>query len=135
MEADARPLPRTELDKGRIAARAPDTAPARSPEEGARPMRPYELGSKSIFSGMFSSFGGNKTEIGTFTGEPARENLTAPPPGYQTPSPNHPYGVGPANAKPKAARPEDRLIGADPLMAAALPPRIAYACASSPAVG
>ena len=111
MEADARPLSRAELDKGKI-ARETNTAPARSPEEGARPMRPNELGSKSIFSNMFSSFGGDKTEVGTFTGEPVRENLTAPPPGYQTPSPEHPYGLGPANAKPKAARPEDRLLGA-----------------------
>jgi hypothetical protein len=110
MEADARPLSRAELDKGRI-ARETNTAPARTPEEGARPLRPSELGGKSIFSNMFSSFGGNKAEVGTFTGEPVRENLTAPPPGYQTPSPNQPYGLGLSRERPKAARPEDRLTG------------------------
>ena len=29
-----------------------------------------------------------------FTGEPPRDTLTAPPAGYQTPSPNYAYGVG-----------------------------------------
>ncbi|MGE4372637.1 MAG: hypothetical protein AB7E29_06995 [Xanthobacter sp.] len=32
-------------------------------------------------------------EPAAFTGEPERENLTQPPPGYQTPAPNAPYGV------------------------------------------
>jgi len=36
-----------------------------------------------------------------FTGEPKRTDLTAPPPGYQTPSPDQPYGPGKAGpAKP-----------------------------------
>jgi hypothetical protein len=35
-----------------------------------------------------------KPEVGQFKGEPARETLTQPPPGYQTPSPNYAYGVG-----------------------------------------
>ena len=43
----------------------------------------------------FSSlFGGNKTETAEFKGEPPREALTQPPPGYQTPSPNFAYGTG-----------------------------------------
>jgi len=37
----------------------------------------------------------NKEEYATFTGEPARENLTDPPTGYRTPSPDQPYGIGP----------------------------------------
>ena len=49
---------------------------------------------KSLFSGMFSS----KTEYTTFTGEPSRGTLTDPPPGYLTPSPDQPYGVGPAQS-------------------------------------
>jgi hypothetical protein len=49
---------------------------------------------KSLFSGIFSS----KTEYTTFTGEPSREALTDPPPGYLTPSPDQPYGVGPAQS-------------------------------------
>jgi hypothetical protein len=55
---------------------------------------------KSLFSGIFSS----KTEYTTFTGEPSRQTLTDPPPGYLTPSPDQPYGVGqaPANYKVKS---------------------------------
>jgi hypothetical protein len=36
-----------------------------------------------------------KEEYGTFTGEPPRASLTDPPPGYQTPSPDQPYGIPP----------------------------------------
>jgi hypothetical protein len=39
-------------------------------------------------------FGGSKTESAPFTGEPTRDTLTMPPPGYQTPSPNYAYGTG-----------------------------------------
>ena len=46
-------------------------------------------------------FGGNKEETVKFTGEPPRTSLTDPPPGYQTPSPDQPYGAGKAGA-PKA---------------------------------
>jgi hypothetical protein len=35
-----------------------------------------------------------KPEVGQFKGEPPRESLTQPPPGYQIPSPNYAYGVG-----------------------------------------
>src|SRR5580692_7287812 len=38
--------------------------------------------------------GAAKPEVGQFKGEPTRESLTQPPPGYQTPSPNYAYGVG-----------------------------------------
>ena len=81
--------------------------------ESSRPLRPDELrGSgapagggggatasagndvpppkKSIFG--FSFF--HKEEYATFTGEPARTSLTDPPPGYMTPSPDQPYGIG-----------------------------------------
>ena len=55
---------------------------------------------KSLFSGIFQS----KTEYTTFTGEPSRGTLTDPPPGYLTPSPDQPYGVGqaPSNYKVKS---------------------------------
>jgi hypothetical protein len=46
----------------------------------------------------------NKEEYATFTGEPARQNLTDPPAGYRTPSPDQPYGISPdKKAKPKTA--------------------------------
>jgi hypothetical protein len=61
---------------------------------------PYDHGvKKSLLSGIFAS----KNQYTTFTGEPSRESLTDPPPGYLTPSPDQPYGVGetPANYKVK----------------------------------
>jgi type IV secretory pathway VirB10-like protein len=39
-------------------------------------------------------FGGTKPEAGQFKGEPTRETLTQPPPGYQIPSSNYAYGIG-----------------------------------------
>jgi hypothetical protein len=107
MEREARPIPRSELDRpGRV---APGSAGgSNTPEDGARPMRPSELGHKGFF-GMFSL--GSKSDAETFTGEPVRESLTAPPAGYQTPSPNHPYGVGPSNERAKPATIEDRAAG------------------------
>jgi hypothetical protein len=42
--------------------------------------------------GLFNIFG-NKAEQAQFVHEPARVNLTQPPVGYQTPSPNYPYGI------------------------------------------
>ena len=82
----------------------------------ARPLRPDELGSKGLitknfFGEIFSSFGPEKTETETFTGEPVRDTLTAPPAGYQTPSPNQPYGVGPKKATGKALTLEQRTAG------------------------
>jgi hypothetical protein len=111
MEAEARPLPRSELDRGSNAA-AGRSQGSPSPEEGARPMKPSELGSKGLFGGLFSGGFGNKTETAEFSGEPVRESLTAPPAGYQTPSPNHPYGVGPGTPqRTKPATLEDRAAG------------------------
>ena len=50
-------------------------------------------------------FGGNKTETAPFKGEPTRESLTQPPPGYQTPSPNYAYGTGPKESLNKEYNP------------------------------
>ena len=63
---------------------------------------PSQLGTStsSVFGTMF---GGKKEETAKFTGEPPRASLTDPPPGYQTPSPDQPYGVG----KATAAKPTD----------------------------
>ena len=75
-------------------------------------MKPSELGSKGLFGSLFSGGFGNKTETAEFSGEPVRESLTAPPAGYQTPSPNHPYGVGPGTPeRTKPATLEDRAAG------------------------
>ena len=67
---------------------------------------PRDQGSKkSLFSGMF----GKKDQYTIFTGEPSREVLTDPPPGYLTPSPDQPYGTGPAESKYKVQSVGDRM--------------------------
>ncbi|HXW25171.1 MAG TPA: hypothetical protein VEK73_10510 [Xanthobacteraceae bacterium] len=67
---------------------APDPNANKDP---GRVLSPPELGfSNSMFGSMF----GYKAEQRPFTGEPARTNLAQPPIGYQTPSPNYPYGIG-----------------------------------------
>jgi hypothetical protein len=71
------------------------TGPGKTVEDQERPMSPYELGSKSIFSSWWG-WGTNKEEYATFTSEPPRERLIEPPVGYRTPSPTQPYGVGKA---------------------------------------
>jgi hypothetical protein len=60
-----------------------------------RPLTPKELdpSEKPIFSWGGFGFGKQQTSA-PFNGEPTRNALTQPPPGYQTPSPNQPYGVG-----------------------------------------
>jgi hypothetical protein len=47
-------------------------------------------------------FGGKDEESAKFTGEQPRASLTEPPPGYRTPSPDQPYGVGKERSQPKA---------------------------------
>jgi hypothetical protein len=59
---------------------------------------PNDHGSnKGLFTSLGSIF--HKEQYATFTGEPARSSLTDPPPGYLTPSPDQPYGIGQARAK------------------------------------
>jgi type IV secretory pathway VirB10-like protein len=65
-------------------------------------LSPSQLGYTGGFSGLF---GGNKTETAPFKGEPTRESLTQPPPGYQTPSPNFAYGTGPKESLNKEYNP------------------------------
>lgn len=88
------PLPPDQLAPGPKprGARAPE-APESGPTLGTL-LSPSELGYKSggLFGNLFK--GRNEEDSVKFTGEPARTSLTAPPPGYQTPSPDQPYGVG-----------------------------------------
>jgi hypothetical protein len=61
---------------------------------------PSELGYKG---GLFGAmFGSKKEEQAKFTGEPPRMSLTEPPVGYQTPSPDQPYGLAKGVAPQKA---------------------------------
>jgi hypothetical protein len=65
-------------------------------------LSPSQLGYNGGFSGLF---GGNKTETAPFKGEPTRDTLTMPPPGYQTPSSNFAYGTGPKESLNKEYNP------------------------------
>lgn len=88
------PLPPDQLAPGPKprGVRAPP-APESAPTLGTI-LSPSELGYKSggLFGNLFKW--GSDEESVRFTGEPARTSLTEPPPGYQTPSPDQPYGVG-----------------------------------------
>ncbi len=68
-------------------------APGKSAEVAAAPSTNAELGSKSLTT-LFGSLWAPKEEYVPFTGEPTRSTLIEPPPGYRTPSPTQPYGVG-----------------------------------------
>ncbi len=67
------------------------------------PLSPTQLGAPKY--GMFSAMFDNKKDddAAKFTGEPPRASLTDPPAGYQTPSPEQPYGAG----KAQVAKPSD----------------------------
>jgi hypothetical protein len=109
--------------KKRQAAKTNKPIPPSDPvmEEG-RPLRPDELIPPGSHSSAASSSPGiqpkgdkglltfdwfRKEEYGTFTGEPPRANLTDPPPGYQTPSPDQPYGIPPDRKPAKASTRND----------------------------
>lgn len=62
------------------------------PDGYSKQLPPDQLGSRGNF--FDNMFGKDKEEVAKFTGEPPRASLTAPPRGYQTPSPDQPYGAG-----------------------------------------
>jgi hypothetical protein len=64
-------------------------------------LSPSQLG----FTGFTNIFGGNTAETAPFKGEPTRDSLVQPPPGYQTPSPNFAYGTGPKESLNKEYNP------------------------------
>ena len=106
----ARILTPSELEKGKTAA------PARTSEDPIQPgnsatnpiLSPSQLGYNGGLMGMF---GGSKVETAPFKGEPTRESLTQPPPGYQTPSPNFAYGTGPKESLNKEYNPAQGKYG------------------------
>jgi hypothetical protein len=49
----------------------------------------------------------NKEEYAKFGGEPPRQDLTDPPAGYRTPSPEQPYGIGPDKKQAKVKKAGD----------------------------
>jgi hypothetical protein len=102
---NSRPLRPDELrNPGAVAG---GTAPA-SASGGLSPAdypEQIERSKKSIFS--FDWF--KKEQYATFTGEPARTSLTDPPVGYQTPSPDQPYGISPDKKQYKIPTVADRV--------------------------
>lgn len=84
------------------------TTPQRNDDEGGgRALPPSLLGyTGGLFGSLFSTR--RKEETATFTQEPPRTSLVAPPPGYQTPSPNQPYGLGLQKWTPTVAPQADR---------------------------
>jgi hypothetical protein len=75
-----------------------NTGPGRSgATDFGEVLSPSQLGYKGGMLGKM--FHGKDEDSAQFTGEPPRTELTAPPPGYQTPSPDQPYGVGQAPPK------------------------------------
>jgi hypothetical protein len=88
-------LPSKLAAHGSGTTRRADTDQPGKPQNDNPSLSPSQLG----FTGKFLNFfGGNKPQTATFTGEPEREQLTQPPAGYQTPSPNYAYGTGPKEA-------------------------------------
>lgn len=112
VEEQQRPLRPAELDApGKKSSDGSDVVAGRTVEDSARAMSPAELGAKKLFGGIFSSFAPPKPEVGEFKGEPPRATMTAPPSGYQTPSPNQPYGLGVPRDTYQAAKPEEQAVG------------------------
>jgi hypothetical protein len=111
VEEQMRALRPDELDKPGRAAKGSDAKGAgKTAEDTARPMMPSELGTKTkkLFGSIISSVTPAQPESEPFTGEPTRDSMTAPPAGYQTPSPNYPYGMG-VQDKRKATTFEERM--------------------------
>src|ERR1700761_6817492 len=102
----SRILTPSEMAVGKTASTTPAPGQVTQPGEGDPGrnaiLNPSQLG----FDGKFSNiFGGSKAEVAPFTGEPTRDALTQPPPGYQTPSPNFQYGTGPKESLNKEYNP------------------------------
>jgi hypothetical protein len=100
-ERDQNPLSEKQLTPGGAPKRQARKDDGYQAPQGdfANPLSPSQLG---YVGGMFDNVFGKKNEENVrFTGEPPRTALTEPPPGYQTPSPDQPYGSAKA-ATPKA---------------------------------
>lgn len=108
---DARILSPDELNVARTGRNLPDpnaNQPGNTGVNAPALMSPSALG----FDGNLKNlFGGGKTEIAPFKGEPTRDSLTQPPPGYQTPSPNFAYGAGADLSRPKPIDPVNGKYG------------------------
>lgn len=108
---DGRALRPDELKGQPGATTTPSSGPSPSGEQAMKPLDASQMtGKKNWFESMWSAVGPQRPESAPFTGEPPRTSMTAPPPGYQTPSPTQPYGVGmPSDKGTKAPTLESRM--------------------------
>ena len=103
--AAMRPLTPEELSVGKLPPTA-RTSGMDSDKPGNSLNNPILSPSQLGFNGSLGDlFGGSKLETTPFKGEPERQNLTQPPPGYQTPSPSFAYGTGPKESLIKEYNP------------------------------
>lgn len=112
-KAEAKRRPRTQIDESRADGKALSPSEMAkghtSPGSTARaPVKPADEQKDWLHPKFldFTGWGNKKTEPPmVFAGEPERESLTQPPPGYQTPATNAPYGV--VEEKKKTWSPSD----------------------------
>lgn len=104
----ARILTPAELAVGKTAPGRKETDPIQPGVTNNPILSPSQLGYTGGLGGLF---GGSKTETATFKGEPTRDSLTQPPPGYQTPSSNFAYGTGPKESLNKEYNPAKGKYG------------------------
>jgi hypothetical protein len=109
------PHPDWVVDNGRVLSpgelNAPGANPAATPTAPGPACGPADCPDKLEPSkkSMFNFDWMKKEQYGTFTGEPPRTSLTEPPAGYLTPSPDQPYGIGPAQKQYKVQSVGDRM--------------------------
>jgi len=108
IEDESRPLNPGQLTPGRGTVRARTQRPngpasINADVSGSDRLSPSELGYKGGLFDVDNFFGTDKKEETVkFIGEPPRTSLTQPPQGYQTPSPDQPYGLSGQRGAPKA---------------------------------
>jgi hypothetical protein len=93
----AQPLTPAEMKAGQVAAPERTSNDPIQPGATTNPsMSPAQLG---FTGGLWNMMTNNKGETKQFTGEPPRQSLTEPPPGYQTPSTAQAYSPGADDTK------------------------------------
>ncbi len=96
----------SQLNRPGAAIRATTQRPSVDNKDPTLPSSNAELNAKSVFN-LDSLLGRNRDEYTPFVSEPPRASLIEPPPGYRTPSPAQPYGVGKQKWLPAALNPMD----------------------------
>jgi len=106
MDKNMLPLLPSEVERGRTGS--PQNNPHVSSDGVGLPTPWKDLGYKGgLFSKIFSK---KDEETAKFTGEKPRASLITPPTGYQTPSPNQPYGLSKDKYKPQTTSRDDDYL-------------------------